>query len=671
MKLSKFISSILVLGFFVFPLLGYSQTRPIVPREAGEGSIGKQSKVWDSGYFSNSITLGNQTITEWPDTSTTLICLETNMNQGDTIKVPGKIYAIYDNAPYRREDSILFGSTNISIVERENWIGTATTLTVATANTNAGVIAGSFSEKALPNGCWMYLENKEEPYWITGLDSSGNISWISTSKNQLDAGTYNISMVSPVAQVENEGLCYGTPDGTQTFSKFANAPSRSYYGMTTIDGKTFFLAPNNSYICKSIDGGQIWKDISVSRQWRQITTIDNQIVWVAVYGNHIYKNLNGGEGDWIQVTTNLSTRNWYGITTADNINLFASVHNGAIYKSTDGGMNWSVTSSGNKAWRYLKTIDGTNIFACVNDGNVWKSEDSGTSWNNIGFVSNGLWTIETIDNTNLYASIIRYAIYKSMDSGRTWNKWTTSNTANWWYGLATVDGKTVFGTVYTTAGGIYYNAPQPNVETSSLTNYYTTIFNVESNNFQGFSELFDFAFDQTFSDVYFTFKTSEDEYSIFDVNLEWTPIVKKTIDNQYAVRTTNMVLEVVDPSISSFSEAITCAMTNYVGNQKNHYNYEFPQVDEKLSNIINDSSTLTFSITFYNRNTKNYPLESFDTDANFISDKYNIRYYDNIGYDIYVKELDDEGQNVESSIYRKDANQANMRVFYFKNKYEE
>ena len=333
MKSFKFLPILLILAIFICPLSGHSQTRPIVPRGAGEGRIGKPEKPWGSGYFSNSLTLGQETISEWGSPST--IMSSTNISQfsvGETKEIDGIVGSIYDDT-IKQEETIYFGNGNFTNRESEDWKGNASTLEVSSDGLT-GTLDGALNEKCVSDGIWLYLSNATTniAIWATNVNAEKTEVHWNPEKQELDAySSWTIEKVSPLKRVKHIGLLYGNQSGisaaTSTNPTWMDirGVSKAIYGIATADGVIVYEAVANEAIYKSVDGGATWTATGVSKAIYGIATADGVIVYATVgqsSAGRVWKSIDGGN-TWYILN---SPANLYGIVTADGITVYIYIY---------------------------------------------------------------------------------------------------------------------------------------------------------------------------------------------------------------------------------------------------------------------------------------------------------------------------------------------------------
>ena len=553
------IISIFASCFVVFVFSTYAQTRNIVPRGSGEGSIGTSEKPWGAGYFSNSLTLGQKTITEFNEASTRLV--STNVNQfslGETTEINGIIGSIYDDT-IQQEKIIYFGNEDFIIRESEDWKGNASTLVVSSDGLT-GTLDGALNEKCISDGVWLYLSNSTTnvAIWATNVNvEKTEVQW-NPEKQELDAdSSWTVEKVSPLKQVKHIGLLYGYPSGisaatstNSAWNPLNSGTTKAWYGVATADGVTVYAAVNNGVIWKSTDGGTTWTELTSG------------------------------------------IKAWYGVATADGVTVYAAVDKGVIWKSTDGGTTWTELNSGATSWHNVATADGVTVYAAAYGGEaIWKSTDGGATWTALTSVTTHLHCVATADGVTVYAAADSGVIWKSTDGGATWTALTSGVMS--WYGVATADGVTVYAAVL---NGVIYKSIESGYS-QSLNTFYTAIFDIKTNNL---TKLNDIAFSHNGNNLYASFETNPDEWSVFGSDSSWHIITEKDDNEIWNVRTTDTSVypyqdNMVPTTASSASEAISIALETNSLNRTDLFTYTTQPYG--YANLTNNN--LAIALTYY------------------------------------------------------------------------
>ncbi len=185
------------------------------------------------------------------------------------------------------------------------------------------------------------------------------------------------------------------------------------------DPDTGWMAGNNGYVAKTVDGGDSWTtQISgTTTYFRDIYFADGQNGWAVGNGTNVLNTKDGGT-TWTSIATgaaNLSAL--YGVHFVDtqvgwatgrgytNMQAQGNILTTVMLHTTDGGSTWSVQSDGvyNETWN-VKSLDGQTVWASGMHGTVLRSSDSGTSWlskkTRMLFDSGLLYDVDFADNQN-------------------------------------------------------------------------------------------------------------------------------------------------------------------------------------------------------------------------------------------------------------------------------
>ncbi len=229
-----------------------------------------------------------------------------------------------------------------------------------------------------------------------------------------------------------------------------------YEDVFFLNKDTGFAASNDSYIFKTIDGGQHWDSVYHGHQYLRSIEFSSYkrgfCGGLLSSGNAIFmKTLDGGN-TWADISNliTVSNKGVCGICSIDtNITYAVGVFSSPAFviKTTDGGLNWLQTNMSAYASRLVDVkflnkdtgyvVGTSNIIA--EGGVIIKTTDGGLTWNKI-FVTNTsgdyVWKIQNLDNINWFCSVQRTningpnQIIKSTDGGNNWGLKTVSYSAD-------------------------------------------------------------------------------------------------------------------------------------------------------------------------------------------------------------------------------------------------
>ena len=315
--MKRILYTLLILG--LTGLTCFGQTRSIVPRADGEGSIGTEAKAWGEGHFDY------LKVNDVPISFTVFLTnlLVTNMTYEQTTNVEGLVVGVYDDTVTESVNTFYCIAANSNRFEFESWLGDVATLTVDAVSTN-GYLNAPLHYRVQANGACMVIGGSN--YWINFINST-NVGFVPS------IATGGVYVVEDVRAVElKTSLAGGRFDGVNgPFDALEYSGTRYWQGISTHDGITIYAAVSGGTIYKSVDGGATWTDLpSGTRYWWGISTHDGVTIYAVVYGGVIYKSVDGG-ATWTDLPS--GTRGWQGISTHDGVTIYAVVSGGAIYKS--------------------------------------------------------------------------------------------------------------------------------------------------------------------------------------------------------------------------------------------------------------------------------------------------------------------------------------------------
>jgi photosystem II stability/assembly factor-like uncharacterized protein len=224
-----------------------------------------------------------------------------------------------------------------------------------------------------------------------------------------------------------------------------------------------YVAINNSYLTKSLDGGATWTTVPTTISGGlSVTTMDpsNPHVFYAIneLASAVYRTQNGGKA-WTAlapVTPDTAVNIYTVAVDPANANgLYAGTTHG-VHASTDLGTTWSAANQGlANTWVTALALDPAapaTLYAGTERSGIFKTTNGGLTWTrqfDTGKVSALL--IDPANSAKLYFSDqFGTGVFKSINAGATWTSVLPSQTIN----AMALDPLTA-GTVYAVGGNLY------------------------------------------------------------------------------------------------------------------------------------------------------------------------------------------------------------------------
>ena len=325
------------------------------------------------------------------------------------------------------------------------------------------------------------LPNQVQAGW-TEKTSAGLKNWAmaATSFDGEKIFAIEIKSSNPYESYINKSI-----DGGETWTEIISAGSRIWTNIaSSFDGKNLVATVSNGYIYTSQDYGLTWNEQIGSGQnnWNFIiSSSDGKNLVATVSNGYLYTSQDFGV-NWLQQTS-VGQHYWKSIaSSSDGKNLVAIMGSGSDYirTSTDYGVTWTTqgNSSGSKYWSQVaSSSNGDKLVAtvidpcggCFGPGNVYISNDFGATWSVSS--DSGSWKL-IASNSNgdkLIASKSDY-LYISDNSGITWTQQIDLGSKNWSYLASLLDGSRFLALEqyisYPTGGYIYTYAPDDTIPNS-------------------------------------------------------------------------------------------------------------------------------------------------------------------------------------------------------------
>jgi photosystem II stability/assembly factor-like uncharacterized protein len=154
--------------------------------------------------------------------------------------------------------------------------------------------------------------------------------------------------------------------------EIVNDGSDAIYAIDFIDDSTGWMAGNEGYLIKTVDGGNTWTDISINekRNFSSINFINDTLGW-AICSDSVLKSTDGGMNWEIQHGIKAIK-----LSIIDEQTVYA-ISRTSVYKTTDGGLNWFDISPVDISKLDLENIYFINnntgiVKGCSNTGYDWK-----------------------------------------------------------------------------------------------------------------------------------------------------------------------------------------------------------------------------------------------------------------------------------------------------------
>jgi photosystem II stability/assembly factor-like uncharacterized protein len=212
-------------------------------------------------------------------------------------------------------------------------------------------------------------------------------------------------------------------------------------GFAVGDG-TNTVAPTNSFIAKTTDGGNTWVNISpavlTNRPW-QVDFINATTGLVCGYGGMILRTTNAGT-NWT-VSTTPNTSNIYEVVMVSTDTGYAcGALSAAILKTVDGGVTWSSVAVTGTNTRYgIAFAPGGLVWISGTSGNVIRSTDNGGTWSTTTITGSPTCYDIIRVGSDLWAFSSSNGVFRSTDAG-------ASFTLVFDNGSRAIYGASVFGT---------------------------------------------------------------------------------------------------------------------------------------------------------------------------------------------------------------------------------
>ena len=489
--------------------------------------------------------------------------IEHSFSDGEIVVVTGIVQAVYSDLETQVADYSAFNTAYpTNRLAWENWGPDGeVTLSILATNDQEGVLSG-VDMSLLAQGVAIELASGSH-VWVDivgrELESENpEPNYVKFHPPLVAGSTYWVSAVRGAA-LDQYGIHYG--DATGLFSAWTyldGSPSSNLPALATHDGVTVYEAHQNGGVRKSVDGGLHWTLLpgSPSGDKPALTTHDGVTVYEAHVNGGVQKSIDGG-ATWTYLTGSPSGDR-PALTTHDGVTVYEAHTSGGVRKSTDGGLTW-VTLSGSPSGNNpaLATHDGVTVYEAHLNGGVRKSVDGGTNWTDkiTDSPSGDVPALATHDGVTVYEAHQSGGVRKSIDGGYTWTQ-ISGGPSGTYPALATHDGVTVYEAHKD--GGVRKTSP---LFASQATTPYTVIVDATTNDAVSIK---DFALSvKGRSDVYCTFETGDDEWSVWATG-EW-PLMWKTVarkdDGVWYVRTDTNGTYVALSGARDATDAISAAIT--------------------------------------------------------------------------------------------------------------
>ena len=249
--------------------------------------------------------------------------------------------------------------------------------------------------------------NHCESQWVqmsNGMGTNQNVYFLSSSGNNIYAGTYNTS--NGIFLSTNMGGNW-TQAGFNNYDITALATNGNYVFAGV--RKEVFLT-TGMYV--STNNGNNWTLTSLDSEEVNVIYISNNVIYAGTY--RFYSSNDNGV-TWFRtyipgVTMILS------LAKCNNYLFTGSLYNG-IYISSNNGVNWTQSSLNNESILSL-TVNGNNIYAGTTFGGVYLSTNNGLNWIQTNLNIEEVYTV-AISGNNIFAGTAS-GVYLSKNNGVNW-----------------------------------------------------------------------------------------------------------------------------------------------------------------------------------------------------------------------------------------------------------
>ena len=329
--MKRILYTLLILG--LTGLTCFGQTRSIVPRADGEGSIGTEAKAWGEGHFDY------LKVNDVPISFTVFLTnlLVTNMIYESITNVNGLVVGVYDDTKTESVNTFYCTAANSNRFEFESWLGGVTTLTVDAVNTN-GYLNAELHHRVRTNGACMVIGGSN--YWINFINST-NVGFVPS------IATGGVYVVEDVRAIElKTSLAGGRFDGVNgPFDVLEYSGNRNWRGISTHDGVTIYAGVRDGAIYKSV--GQLFNpvfNVPYTVIIDQSTNVNYSLLDTAISENnaYIYYSLQTATNEWSIYDMTKLPYGWEVIAAATN------------------GVDWKFRDTNN-----VMVLSGTNELATI------------------------------------------------------------------------------------------------------------------------------------------------------------------------------------------------------------------------------------------------------------------------------------------------------------------
>ena len=369
------------------------------------------------------------------------------------------------------------------------------TSTAIDENAPAGTAVGELTAEGLQGDLTFTL--------VDGEGSRDNGSFYVEGNQLYTALSFDFertNVVSLRVRVEGEGdptegiLLFRVNDQAEFDDVSDCGPSLQYLdrGLDDVvfwDERTVIAVGPNTII-KSADGGATWDDISPKLppdRYHSVASPGGGHLYVA--GNtFLLKSVDGGE-QWRTLTFSEGKEVATGLSFSDENHGFVSTLTGAIYRTTNQGRYWEYAGNIEVESRTydqntissLAFSDSLTGFAGDTRGQVYRTLDGGSTWNEVS--TNGISTLDEVTHLQVFSRDVVYLVNRKRGAYRTTtggNNWVPvapqhpgithlhmmSNTEGYFFkendGLyRTTDGGNQWSAVYQTSGVVLGIAGDP------------------------------------------------------------------------------------------------------------------------------------------------------------------------------------------------------------------
>lgn len=277
-------------------------------------------------------------------------------------------------------------------------------------------------------GLEIHFVSPEHGYIITNTElletTNSGETWI--KKQDISASNDMIFQNSTGLIVGDNGYVLKTIDGGNLWEEISTGFTDDLNSINIINESIFILSSSNS-ILKSVNGGNSWEEFEIPNSYVKKTVFTDSLVGHAACGNGtILKTINGGISWYITESSNIVPSDFLTMHFMSKDIGIASQQHSEIYKTTDAGESWQELDDNVQAIYDFHFLDKNRGFATGESGATYKTIDGGYNWDKIFFQDGyysytSMFGIEFLNDSIGYATGNRGRIIKTINGGKVWN----------------------------------------------------------------------------------------------------------------------------------------------------------------------------------------------------------------------------------------------------------